>query len=250
MESLTVNGRPARLRPFAIVIMAICTAPGCVTLDSLGLPWHPHADAPPTGTPYQTVATWCNEVHWRPDPVHNGVPSPGIDGRLYLFGPQVDFPLTAEGQVIVELYDATHAAQGVPPIFIERWHFDKETMKRLMHRDAIGWGYNVFLSWGTYRPDITQVELKVRFEPVKGTPLYAPSSTLALNHEGNPNPALARRGANGPAGTALARKNEPPSPYRPIIPASAEMPAQGTATPPGMLPGQTVIPLRPSTGTR
>jgi hypothetical protein len=175
---------------------------------------------PPKGVPCQVVATWNHQVTFTADPAHNGVLAPGLSGRLYLFGRQVSFPMTSDGSLVVELYDETPptvvATGGPPPqprvgpdgqpLPLEVWRFDKDTLKRLLQRDVIGWGYTLFLPWGTYRPDIGQVRLKVRYEPPVGTALYSESTPLALM---NPAPS----GTASPV-TAMQSTPQQASPVR------------------------------------
>ena len=106
--------------------------------------------------------------------------APGLVGRIYLFGPDVGAPLVGDGSLVADLYDDTAgpAPKGARPL--EEWQFDRQTLKRLQRRDAIGWGYTVFLPWATCKPEITRVHLKVRYVPSKGTPLYAASSPMTL----------------------------------------------------------------------
>jgi hypothetical protein len=135
----------------------------------------------PTGAVCQVVTTWHNEVGYSPDPTHGGTPTPGISGRVYLFGQKIDNPLTADGKVIVDLFDAEQAkAAGNAAVPLEEWRIDNETLKKLHRRDPIGWGYTLFLPWSTYRPDLTHVLLKVRYEPTKGTPLYAEAASVTI----------------------------------------------------------------------
>lgn len=234
MDSLTVlssGRRPAGLGRVLGLLLPCCllflTSAGCVTLGTLV----PSMHAPPTPV-CQVVATWTNEVAWTPDPTHNGKPLPGFAGRLYLFGPEIDFPLTVDGTVVVDLLDDTKQDAEGQPVLVERWHIDPVTLKRLKRRDAIGWGYTLFLPWSTYRPEVNHVQLKLRFEPAAGgTPLYATGSALTLggNEAG---PFLAGRGPNAPPGTATARRT-------PLI--GPTPPTTGTAAPvltarPGTLP--------------
>jgi hypothetical protein len=169
-------------------------AGGCVTTSNwLG----GTADGPPVGVPCQVVATWDAEVRFAPDPVRGGMMAPGLAGRLYLFGPQIDFPMGADGSVVVDLFDATHPGP-LPAAPLEEWRIDRETLLRLQRRDAIGWGYTLFLPWGTYRPDLGVVQLKVRYEPAKGTPLYAENAPLTLRAPGsNPVVQTSHRDASG-----------------------------------------------------
>jgi hypothetical protein len=136
----------------------------------------------PHGTVCQIVTTWNHQVVYAPDPVHAGAPTPGVIGRLYLFGQEISYPLVEEGSAVVDLYDDTKANTGEARPPLEEWRLDPATLKRLVKRDTIGWGYTLFLPWATYKPDIKLVHLKIRYEPAKGTPLYAESGPLTLDN--------------------------------------------------------------------
>src|SRR5439155_4906861 len=101
--------------------------------------------------------------------VRGGTPGPGLAGRVYLFGPEIKFPLTGDGGLEVLLSDETSGEL----VQKEAWMIDADTLKKLLRRDQIGWGYTVFLPWTTYRPEITKVRLKVCYLPAHGTPLYS-----------------------------------------------------------------------------
>ncbi|OAI47617.1 hypothetical protein AYO44_01705 [Planctomycetaceae bacterium SCGC AG-212-F19] len=182
MEPLEPAVKRARKWCPGALALVLAFASGCVALDE----FVHKADVPPVGAVYQVVAAWNKEVMFAPDPVNGGRPTPGLTGRLYLFGPQIDFPLEGDGSLVVELYTVpTPAPQGsaAPPAEskrLERWELDKETLHRLLRKDPIGWGYTLFLPWSTYRPDLTQVKLRICYQPQHGTPLYA-DSPLSLS---------------------------------------------------------------------
>lgn len=132
----------------------------------------------------QVVTTWTNQVMFTPDPVHGGASTPGMTGRLYLFDER-GLPTVGDGGVTIELYDDSAKSKGGEPKLMEVWKFDKDTLRRLLSSDTIGWGYTLFLPWGTYSPTITAVHMKVRYEPPKGMPLYEQSGTVTLNGQGN-----------------------------------------------------------------
>jgi hypothetical protein len=166
-------------RSVAVPILALALASGCVSTESfLG-----SKDEPPTGPVCLVTGIWNNEVAFVPDPTHNGQMTPGLVGRVYLFGPSMDFPRAAEGDLVVDLYDETHVPMAGQKLPLEEWRIDKDTLQRLLRRDRIGWGYTVFLPWGTFKREIGQIGLKMRFEPVHGTPLYEESS-LTLHKTG------------------------------------------------------------------
>ena len=177
----------------AALLPLVALAGGCVTLDCL----RPADEPPPPGVPCRVVAWWQPHVVFTPDSARQGVSAPGLAGRLYLFGPTIDFPQVGDGGVLVELYDdAVNPPTGK---LLEQWQIDKDTLKRLLKKDAIGWGYTLFLPWGSYRPDITRVHLTCRYEPAKGTPLYADASPLTVEHEPSPAGAAVPAAAQVPA---------------------------------------------------
>jgi hypothetical protein len=166
---------------------------GCVTLDA-------KVKDAPCGTPVQAVATWQTYVLFGADPTREGASTPGLAGRLYLFGPQADFPLAAPGSVEVRLYPEP-PNPAAPEAPLEVWRLDPETLKGTLQRDAIGWGYSLLLPWGTYRPDLTHVRLTVRFDPAKGgTPLSAQETHLTLHGQGPPPILGSTTTARKPAG--------------------------------------------------
>lgn len=189
------------LFPFSLCLIG-CTSMGRSTAKD---------DKLPTGPACQAVAAWSHQVMVTPDPVHGGAPTPGIAGRVYLFGTEGGVPLVGDGTITVDLYDDSPKAAGNAPVLLEEWRIDKDTLKRLLKQDAVGWGYTLFLPWGTYRPDIKHIHLALRYEPAKGTPLYAPAADITLHH--------------GACTTAVATKLASPRAVAerpgPIIPASA-----------------------------
>jgi hypothetical protein len=207
------RGERGRRRWVGLVLLLLA-APGCTLTQCFTC-----GDGPPKpGQPCQAVTTWSNQVYFVPDPVHEGRPEPGLAGRLYLFGPTIDFPQVGDGGVLVELYDdAVNPPTGK---LLEQWQIDKDTLKRLLKKDAIGWGYTLFLPWGSYRPDITRVHLTCRYDPAHGTPLYAPGSPVTLEHPPPPAGSAVAVAATAPAAPA-------PAAPAPTAPAPA-LPAPGT----------------------
>ena len=210
-EELSVTAGRGGARPLAgAAVLALLLTAGCTALD----PFVANGDVPPGGAVYQVIATWKNEVVFAPDPAHAGTPAPGLAGRMYLFGPQVDFPLQGDGNVVVDLYNET----GDKPALLEEWRFDHDTLQRLLRKDVIGWGYTLFLPWGTYKPDVQQVRLRLCYQPPGGSPLYAESAVMTLN-------------APGLTGGQVETHSQPavPGPLPPAAPAPAQAAAVNPA---------------------
>lgn len=208
--------RPAACRWLAALAPLFALAPGCV---ATGLaPWggEPSAAAP-TGIPCQIVTSWKSEVTFTPDPTRGGAPAPGIAGRLYLFGPRMDFPFACEGSVTVDLF-AEGAGPDGQPALIEEWRLDPVTLKRLLVRDFVGWGYTIFLPLSNYHPEGLRGHLRTRFEPAAGTPLYTENSptTFAPPDPNLPAPVLTTQSKTvSPAGPVQPTAAAAPQPLPP-----------------------------------
>jgi hypothetical protein len=163
---------PRLIGPLA-ALMLTC---GCV-LTQPHLMFHKTSQPPAS-----VVATWSNRVSYVPDPANNGVPTAGLAGRVYFFTETPTYPISADGSIVVDLYDDTPRNGQSASVHLEQWRFDPATLSRLYKKDMIGMGYTLFLPWGTYRTDIKNIHLAVKFEPTTGVPLYAPVSPLVVEH--------------------------------------------------------------------
>jgi hypothetical protein len=177
--------QPRRPPGFCFLVSSFCflvSGFGCVHLPKTG-----SDDPMPHGAVCQIATSWNHQVVFAPDPTHNGTPTPGLAGRLYLFGPEISFPLVEEGSLIVDLFDDTKPAADAKPtgdgqsLPLEEWRLDPATLKRLVKKDMIGYGYTLFLPWGTYKPEVNQIHMKVRFLTAKGGSFYSESGRLSLD---------------------------------------------------------------------
>jgi hypothetical protein len=155
----------------AALLMAALTVGCATTAEFFG---KTEGEGPAVG---QVACSWQNAVRFVPDPTRNGAPNAGLAGRMYLFDPELTKPVEGDGSVAVFLFDETH---GGEPVMLEAWVFDPQTLKRLMKKDPAGPGYTLFLPWEKYRPDISRVRLRVRYQPAKGSPQFTEDAiTLA-----------------------------------------------------------------------
>ncbi len=248
---------PRALRPglwLAALTPFFVAASGCVTTGFTL--WKSESDAP-TGVPGQIVANWKSEVMF--------ILAPGLVGRLYLFGPKIDFPFACEGIVVVDLIDETAGPNGLPAL-IEQWRFDPVTLKRLLVKDFLGWGYTLFLPLEHYRPEGLRGHLKTRFEPTHGNPLYHESMPTVFHPQMDDGPLITSQtrqvapalpGAapaatvqTQPSGvvsqtTALQPQRNGVAPTA-TMPSSAMMSAQPGGVAPAGIQGPTVNPALPS----
>jgi hypothetical protein len=171
--------RTLSMRAFqALALVALAALEGCDTTGSFLL----SSDMKLAEKPCQVVATWDQAVRYTPDPANNGVLVPGIAGRVYLFGPgEVKDPLVGNGTLTVELFDPARppGPNGAIPVY--HWSLDAGTMQKLLRRDPVGMGYTLWLPCLPYDPQMTQVELRMRYDQDKCMPIYSEPATLTLN---------------------------------------------------------------------
>lgn len=176
MEALR---RQVSLAAGTAIALTLGLVAGCVTPGSNLL----STSRKPAGPPITSIAAmWQPKVIYGADPTQAGAEVPAILGRAYLFGPDMGFPQLADGDIVAELHPVL---PNVPPGHgpaLETWTFKKDDLNRAcLRRDFLGQGYTLCLRWSTYRPDINQVLLKVRYHPAHGNPIYGESSMLTLN---------------------------------------------------------------------
>lgn len=164
----------------AAVVLAVI--PGCFGLDQMVSHSSPIAKAP-TGNVAQVQAMWENHVITTQDVVNNGRPLVGLAGQVYFFGEDIGYPLGGKGTLTV---DAREFQPDGTAKLIERWEIDPATLAKLGRKDRIGWGYTVFLPWSTFRPDITRLQLQLKFVPETGIPIFSTPTTVSLTQEGPP----------------------------------------------------------------
>jgi hypothetical protein len=189
-------------RGCGLAALLLALASGCVSSGQL-LP-----DASP-GTPpvNQVVAVWNTQVVAGVDPAHDGAPLYGVAGRVYLYGTdQRDF-LIADGKLILELYAVPPEQPQGPAVRMQAWEIKKEILNgACLRRDGFGQGYTLNLPWESYRPDITHVEMRLRYEPARGMPVFG-RSFVKLNSGPDPVITANRRAETGdrqPVATAPA----------------------------------------------
>jgi hypothetical protein len=187
-------------------LVALLFAPGCAPDRAFV-----SADAPPRpGHACQVATFWLNRVQYTPDVVHDGNPTAGLVCRLYLFDESIKDTLVGDGTVLITLFDDTKGPAKQP---LEQWQIDPVALKKFLKRDTTGWGYTLFLPWGSCRPDVTKVHLTCRYDPVGGKPLFGPVTPLTLEHVPPPDGVAAALTAPRPP-AQLPQQLNMPTPVR------------------------------------
>jgi hypothetical protein len=125
------------------------------------------------------MALWADGLVEHPDPMNGGAPTPGLAARIYLLGPGGAEPLAADGTLSIRLFagDLPATGQAVP---LEVWNIDQANLDRVLAKDGLGWGYDLWLPWRTYRPNIQHAHLVVQYTSRDGKVAWSSSTDLAL----------------------------------------------------------------------
>jgi hypothetical protein len=177
-----INRRRWRIAPIALFV----SLAGCATFG----PSAHKEQKPEPGTVAQIMAIWQPTVCITLDPIHNGASEPCLAGRLYLFGPD-DKARTAEGTVLVSLYnDDVHSPDG-QPYLASYWQLDSDKLnKAAFRKDMVGWGYTLILPLAKYDPNANHVHLTVQYQPKKGIPVFTASGPMVLQPPDTPMPVV------------------------------------------------------------
>ncbi|HYH68528.1 MAG TPA: hypothetical protein VD866_27800 [Urbifossiella sp.] len=133
-----------------------------VALSAATPPPLPVAPPPRHAVAADISVAWRNRVSSLPDPTRDGLPQPGLLGRLFLYS-ATGGNATADGRLVVELADGRGAVR-------ETWTFTSDVLGKL----AVGGpdaGYFLFLPL-TSNPR-GQGRLTTRYEPADGRPVRA-----------------------------------------------------------------------------
>jgi hypothetical protein len=173
------------VKPDGVVQAGAVTAPTSALASNLppSLSWLSGKSDKVLKNPATSIAVaWRNRIDHLPDPARDGAMGQGLAGQVFLFGPR-DQPAPADGTLTVDLYDETPRPAGFPANKPERWQFKKDVLRNLRSMDErFGPCYVVFLPWPAYRPDVTRVRIRVRFDPDQGGfPLYAEETKLTID---------------------------------------------------------------------
>jgi len=178
--------------------------------------------SPPPPKVAKVGMMWDKGIRTGVDPANRGAPMYGVSGHIYLFSEGLKDNLAAEGDVVVEMWGIVpeHAQNG--PECLQVWRLKKEDLNGVCHQMTGSFGgpcYAVNLPWPGYRPDITQAQMRLRYEPAKGLPVYE-MGMIALANEPPPKAMYTRKTETGSGqpivnGVVAAANWQPPGMVQP-----------------------------------
>jgi hypothetical protein len=176
MEAIRLGNVMNRRSFLSTLALGMLALGGCDTTNAFVL-----SDMPGNSeAPCQVIAWWERSIVVTSDSVNNGKPLPGLAGRIYLFDQNVGAPLVGDGSLVVGLFDDTPHPGVTGPVEVHEWKIDAVTLKRLLRKDVLGWGYTVFLPWPEDKPQFTHLQLKVRYNQPNKAPLFTESGPISL----------------------------------------------------------------------
>ena len=172
------------MRYAAWMLMVVTGATGCAsTMERTEAVFGKPVSGTPTTTSARAAATFSPKVVMAPDPTRGGAQVIGLLGRLFILDPSGSYMIETAGVLKVDLYNHTHAVGDTPPVMLEHWLFDPETLKKLGRKDMFGYGFSLFLPWSTHRKDISKIYMVLRFEPEGGgEPMMYQTGVMSIDH--------------------------------------------------------------------
>ena len=188
-----------RLRSLIVpVALAVASCTGCMTaggkpsmkLESLNRTLKealPASATTPsavskTAPATQFAAAWQTKLAQLPDPTKNGVMNRGIVSQAFLY---TDKLAAADivGSLTVVVNDATDRANGAAAKQPNVWHFDAETLRRMVvNDDRFGKSVALFLPWPEEWNDVNRLYLQARYDaPNNNYTVYAAPAQVTLD---------------------------------------------------------------------
>jgi len=122
-------------------------------------------------------AAWESKLRYQPDSPPTNC---AVAGRVRFFSEEKETPQEANGHVTIQLFDQTSPGdEKAPPL--EEWSIDATTVKFFLAANTSSPEYAFVLPWSTYKPEITQVRMEVKYEPKAGQSVTAKSDVLTLD---------------------------------------------------------------------
>lgn len=165
-------------RNWVIAVVAVgMSMTGCRTVDTRT------AEKPAPRSPEQVsqvVSLWSEAV-LRQD---NVPVAQGFAGKVYLFSPKSDQPITTPGKFVAFAYDDTHAlarkldGDNLKPTY--KWELDESKLQDLIKKDTIGLSYSLWLPVGRPEPTPRRFTIILTFTPEGGKPVMGESALVDL----------------------------------------------------------------------
>lgn len=123
-------------------------------------------------------AVWESKLRNQPDSPPSNC---AIAGHVRFFRAGKESSEEADGVVTIQLHDRTVTPQGEEPPPLEEWRIEGGTLKYFLASQVSSPEYTFVLPWSSYKPEITQVRMEVKYESKSGNTVSAKSDVLTLD---------------------------------------------------------------------
>lgn len=174
------------------VALALTVASGCVATkagktETISqsikdvLPSSVLSATPKAALATQFATAWQTKLGQLPDPTRNGAMNPGVVGQAFLYTDKLT-PAEIVGSLTIVANDATTRPDGMPPRQPNVWHFDAETLKRMVvNDDRFGKSVALFLPWPEDWTDVNRLYIQARYDQPNSYTVYAPPASVTLD---------------------------------------------------------------------
>lgn len=128
------------------------------------------------------VSAWENKVTYAPDRSRGGAVFPGLNCRVYLFGPDLAVPYIGDGMLRVTIFDASNKTGTTEGKMTDIVDISPDSLKLFTKRDIFGDGYTLFIPWFNYRPEISDVFILLEYVAANGEVFTHQSGTFTIDH--------------------------------------------------------------------
>lgn len=139
-------------------------------------------EAKPVAQQGRLVSAWENKVTYAPDTSRGGAVFPGLNCRVYLFGPDMAVPIVGDGMLRVTFHEASRKSGSGEGKITDIVDISPESLRLFVKRDFVGDGYTIFIPWFNYRPEISDVFILLEYHAANGEVLRHQSGTFTVDH--------------------------------------------------------------------
>lgn len=123
-------------------------------------------------------AAWESKLHYLPDSPPTNC---AVAGRVRLYAANENTPKIADGVLTVMLLDCTPRSGDGEPLLIEEWRIDADSLPTFRNPNAAHPEYTFLLPWSTYKKEIENMRLDVKYEPISGRTLLKEGERLTVD---------------------------------------------------------------------
>jgi len=170
-----------RLRPLIAILAGVLPAVGCTQTDKYRTVLPTVVNRVSSKPATQAVPIWQRRLASLPNPLQDGMLSPGLVGQMFLITDD-NKAAAADGELTVMLSDLTPRPPGQAERRPEVVQFDSVALKKLVTQDErFGPCVALFVPWPLEWTDVTTVRIQARYKQKGAVDLPIEAATISLD---------------------------------------------------------------------